>query len=212
VPSASNFTAFSLTAFVIIVIPGPSVMFVVSRALAYGRRAAALTVIGNTFGEYVQVIAVAFGIGLLVERAIAVFTVLKVLGAAYLVYLGVKAIRERRKLESVLEASPTAKTGRRFFLQGFVVGATNPKTVIFLVAILPEFVSRSSGHVPEQILLLGLVFSAIALISDNVWGVVAGAARSWFAKSPKRLELIGGLGGLAIIGIGLRLAVTGRKD
>jgi threonine/homoserine/homoserine lactone efflux protein len=204
--------AFSLTAFVIIVIPGPSVMFVVSRALAYGRRAAALTVIGNTFGEYLQVIAVAFGIGLLVERAVAVFTVVKVFGAAYLIYLGVKAIRERKKLESVLDAAPTAQTGRRFFLQGFVVGATNPKTVIFLAAILPEFVSRSSGHVPGQILLLGLVFSAIALISDNVWGVVAGAARSWFAKSPERLELIGGLGGLAIIGIGLHLAVTGRKD
>jgi threonine/homoserine/homoserine lactone efflux protein len=211
VPSTSNLLAFALTALVIIVIPGPSVMFVVSRALAYGRRAAALTVIGNTFGEYLQVIAVAFGIGLLVERVVALFTVLKVLGAAYLVYLGARAIHERRKLESVLKA-PLVKTGRRYFLQGFVVGATNPKSAVFLVAILPEFVSRSDGGVPEQILLLGLVFSAIALVTDNVWGIVAGTARSWFAKSPKRLKMIGGFGGLAIIGIGLRLALTGRKD
>jgi threonine/homoserine/homoserine lactone efflux protein len=135
-----------------------------------------------------------------------------VLGAAYLVYLGAKAIHERRKLGSVLEASRGAESSRRYFFQGFVVGATNPKTVIFLVAILPEFVSRSAGHVAEQILLLGLVFSAIALVSDNIWGIVAGSARSWFAKSPKRLEMIGGLGGLATIGIGLRLALTGRKD
>jgi threonine/homoserine/homoserine lactone efflux protein len=212
VPSTNNLLAFSLTAFVIIVIPGPSVMFVVSRALAYGRRAAALTVIGNTFGEYLQVVAVAFGIGLLVERAVALFTVLKLLGAAYLVYLGAKAIYERKRLGSALDPSQRAETARRYFLQGFTVGATNPKTVIFLVAILPEFVSRSAGYVPEQILLLGLVFSAIALVSDNLWGIVAGSARSWFAKSPRRLEMIGGLGGLAIIGIGLRLALTGRKD
>jgi len=208
---SSNLFAFALTAFIIIVIPGPSVMFVVSRALACGRRAAALTVIGNTCGEYLQVIAVAFGIGLLVERVVALFTILKALGAAYLVYLGARAIFERKKLQSVLEALPL-KTSCGYFLQGFAVGATNPKSMVFLVAILPEFVSRSAVGVPEQILLLGLVFSAIALASDNLWGVVAATARSWFAKSPKRLEMIGGLSGLAIIGIGLRLALTGRKD
>jgi len=195
----------------IIVIPGPSVMFVVSRALAYGRRAAALTVIGNTCGEYLQVIAVAFGIGLLVEHVVALFTALKAIGAAYLIYLGAKAILERKQLESALEA-PRLKTSRGYFLQGFAVGATNPKSMIFLVAILPEFVSRPAGDVPAQILLLGLFFSAIAMVSDNVWGIAAGTARSWFAKSPKRLEMIGGFGGLAIIGIGLRLALTGRKD
>ena len=92
------------------------------------------------------------------------------------------------------------------------MGVSNPKTVIFLAAILPEFVTRSAGRVPEQILLLGLVFSVIALVSDNVWGITAGTARSWFARSPKRLQLVGGLGGLAIIAIGVRLALTGRKD
>jgi threonine/homoserine/homoserine lactone efflux protein len=204
--------AFALTAFVIVVIPGPSVMFIISRALAYGRRVAALTVIGNTLGEYVQVIAVAFGIGLLIERAIVLFTILKLIGAAYLVYLGVKTIRNRRGLGSVLESSVVSQTNRRYLLQGFVVGASNPKTVVFFVAILPEFVTRSVGHVPEQMLIFGLVFSAIALVSDNLWGVTGGAARSWLARSPKRLELVGGLGGLAIIAIGVRLAFTGRKD
>lgn len=211
-PSASNFVAFALTALVIVVIPGPSVMFIVSRALAYGRRAAALTVIGNALGEYVQVIAVAFGIGLLAERAVALFTILKLIGAAYLVYLGVKTIRDRRSLGSMVDPALVSRADRRYLLQGFLVGVSNPKTVIFLAAILPEFVTRSAGRVPEQILLLGLVFSVIALVSDNVWGITAGTARSWFARSPKRLQLVGGLGGPAIIAIGVRLALTGRKD
>ena len=204
--------AFALTALVIVVIPGPSVMFIVSRALAYGRRAAALTVIGNALGEYVQVIAVAFGIGLRAERAVALFTILKLIGAAYLVYLGVKTIRDRRSLGSMVDPALVSRADRRYLLQGFLVGVSNPKTVIFLAAILPEFVTRSAGRVPEQILLLGLVFSVIALVSDNVWGITAGTARSWFARSPKRLQLVGGLGGLAIIAIGVRLALTGRKD
>ena len=187
-------------------------MFIVSRALAYGRRAAALTVIGNALGEYVQVIAVACGIGLLAERAVALFTILKLIGAAYLVYLGVKTIRDRRSLGSMVDPALVSRADRRYLLQGFLVGVSNPKTVIFLAAILPEFVTRSAGRVPEQILLLGLVFSVIALVSDNVWGITAGTARSWFARSPKRLQLVGGLGGLAIIAIGVRLALTGRKD
>lgn len=211
-PSATNLAAFALTAFVIVVIPGPSVIFIVSRALAHGRRAAALTVIGNTLGEYAQVIAVAFGIGLLAERAVALFAILKLAGAAYLVYLGVQTIRERRALGSALDPSVAAQSGRSYLRQGFVVGVSNPKTIIFLAALLPEFVTRSAGQVPGQILLLGLVFSAIALVCDNLWGITAGAARSWFARSPGRLQLVGGFGGLATIAIGVGLAFTGRKD
>jgi threonine/homoserine/homoserine lactone efflux protein len=210
-PAAGHVTAFALTALVIILIPGPSVMFVVARALAYGRKAAALTVLGNTLGEYLQVIAVAFGIGALAERSVAVLTGLKFFGAAYLVYLGVKTIRDRRSLFTMLQPTETPSQ-RRFLLQGFIVGATNPKTVVFLVAILPLFVDRADGSLSDQILVLGLVFSAIALVCDNAWGLFAGTIRAWFAKSPKRIELIGGIGGMAIIAVGVRLALTGRKD
>lgn len=210
-PTGAHVAAFALTAAVIIAVPGPSVMFVVARALAYGRRAGVLTVVGNTLGEYVQVVAVAFGVGALAERSVALLNGLKLFGALYLVYLGVKTIRERRDLLSVLRPGEPGSR-RRFLLQGFVVGVSNPKTVVFLVAILPLFVSRGAGHVSDQILLLGGVFSAIALVSDNLWGLFAGAARSWFARSPKRLELIGGIGGLAIIAIGVRLALTGSRD
>jgi threonine/homoserine/homoserine lactone efflux protein len=210
-PATGHITAFALTALVVIVIPGPSVTFIVARALTYGRKAAVLTVVGNTLGEYIQVIAVAFGIGAVAERSVAVLTGLKLFGAAYLVYLGVKTIRDRRSLLTVLHPAE-APSQRRFLLQGFTVGATNPKTIVFLVAILPLFVDRAGGNLSGQILVLGLVFSVIALICDNAWGLFAGTLGAWFAKSPKRLELIGGVGGLAIIAVGARLALTGRKD
>src|ERR1700756_4618033 len=121
VPSTSHLLAFAVTALVIIVVPGPSVLFVFGRALGLGRTAGVATVAGNTIGEYVQVLAVAFGIGALVERSVLAFTVLKLAGAAYLVYLGVQAIRHRRSLVATLAAPMERKTAWRIALDGFFV-------------------------------------------------------------------------------------------
>jgi threonine/homoserine/homoserine lactone efflux protein len=104
------------------------------------------------------------------------------------------------------------KSVARITLDGFFVGATNPKTVVFLAAILPQFIDRSAGDVPAQILLLGAIFSGIALISDSAWALAAGSARSWLARSPRRLSALGGTSGLIMIGLGTALAVGGRKD
>jgi threonine/homoserine/homoserine lactone efflux protein len=204
--------AFGLTAFVVIVIPGPSVLFVVGRALACGRRVAVLTVVGNALGEYVQVIAVAVGVGALAERSVAAFTTLKLLGGAYLIYLGVKTFRERKSLASALAAPAASRSDRRAFWEGWTVGVTNPKTVVFLAAILPQFVDRSAGHVPVQILVLGAAFALIAVVSDTLWAVAAGGFRTWFSRDPHRLELVGGAGGLAIVAVGAGLLVSGRKN
>ena len=209
---AGRLLAFGITAFVVIVIPGPSVLFVVGRALACGRRVAVWTVVGNALGEYVQVIAVAVGVGALAEQSVAVFTALKLVGGAYLIYLGVKTFRERRSLAAALAAPAALRSDRRAFLEGWTVGVTNPKTVVFLAAILPQFVDRAAGNVPMQILLLGAVFAAIAVASDTIWAMAAGGVRLWFARSPRRLELIGGAGGLAIAAVGAGLLVSGRKD
>jgi threonine/homoserine/homoserine lactone efflux protein len=209
---ADRILAFALTAFVVIVIPGPSVLFVVGRALACGRRVAVLTVVGNAVGEYGQVIAVAFGVGALAERSVAAFTTLKLAGGAYLIYLGVRTFRERKSLAAALASPVPSLSNRRAFLEGATVGVTNPKTVVFLAAILPQFVSQAQGHVPIQILALGAVFAVIAVISDTVWAVAGGALRLWFARSPSRLELVGGAGGLAIVAVGAGLLVSGRKD
>jgi threonine/homoserine/homoserine lactone efflux protein len=204
--------AFGLTAFVVIVIPGPSVLFVVGRALGSGRRVAVLTVVGNALGEYVQVIAVAFGVGALAEQSVAAFTALKLAGGAYLIYLGVRTFRERRSLAAALSGPVASRSDRRAFVEGAVVGVTNPKTVVFLAAILPQFVSRAAGGVPVQILVLGGVFAAIAVVSDTLWALAAGGLLAWFSRSPRRLELIGGAGGLAIAAVGAGLVVSARRN
>ena len=209
--AADRLLAFGITAFVVIVIPGPSVLFVVGRALACGWRVAVLTVVGNALGEYVQVIAVAFGVGALAEQSVVAFSVLKLAGGAYLIYLGVKTFRQRKSLAAALAAPVAPRSDRRAFLEGWTVGVTNPKTVVFLAAILPQFVDRAAGDVPAQILLLGAVFALIAIVSDTLWAMTAGGFRVWFARSPRRLELVGGAGGLAIVAVGAGLLVSGRK-
>jgi threonine/homoserine/homoserine lactone efflux protein len=212
VPPTTHLLAFTLTAFLLIIVPGPSVLFTVGRALALGRLAGAATVVGNTLGVLVQVLAVAFGVGALVERSVLMFNLIKLGGAGYLIFLGVQAIRHRRRLAEVLGAAMERKSLARLVADGFLVGVGNPKVIVFFAAVLPQFVDRAAGHVPVQLLVLGALFAGIALISDCGWAVVAGSARAWFGRSPRRLELIGGTGGLVMIGLGATLAVTGRKD
>jgi threonine/homoserine/homoserine lactone efflux protein len=208
----THLLAFTITALVLIAIPGPSVLFTVSRAISLGRVAGVATVAGNTVGAFTQVVAVAFGLGPLVERSVALFTVLKLAGACYLIYLGVQAIRHRRSLAEALGAEVERKTAARLVVDGFTVGVTNPKVIVFFAAMLPQFVDRQAGDVPMQIIMLGAIFAGIALISDSAWALAAGTARAWLASSPRRLALIGGAGGLAMIGIGTRLALSGRPD
>lgn len=210
--TAERLAAFLATAFVIIVVPGPSVLFVIGRALAYGRRIALITVVGNTLGAYLAVTLVALGVGSIVERSLIAFTVLKAFGAAYLIYLGVQAFRHRRSLAGPLAESAPVRGTWRTLREGFVVGVSNPKSFVFYAAILPQFVDRAAGHVAAQMLLLGLCFTAMALLFDGLWGVTAAGARDWFARSPRRLAALGGTGGLAMVGLGVTVALTGRND
>lgn len=211
---ASHVLAFAAVVTVLIAIPGPSVLFTVSRALTVGRRAALLTVIGNEIGLCVQVAAVAFGVGAVLERYAQILTAVKLAGAAYLVFLGVQAIRHRTSMAAALAARVQPVTSLRAVRDGFAVGAANPKSIVFFAAGLPEFTSGAPGHLPvqAQMLLLGALFPAIALVLDSVWAVLAGTARQWLVRSPRRLALIGGTGGLVMIGLGVGVAVTGRKD
>jgi threonine/homoserine/homoserine lactone efflux protein len=211
IPTA-NLLGYALASFVLIVIPGPSVLFVVGRALAYGRRTALATVCGNSAGNYVVAICVAVGIGTLVQRSAQVFTVLKLVGAAYLIWLGIQAFRRRGTLAGAFSEAAPVRSDQQAVREGFVVGVTNPKALILFAAVLPQFVDRAAGHVPIQMLLLSLVSIAIGLVSDTTWGVAASQLRSWFARSPRRFALVGGAGGLAMIGVGVTVALTGRKS
>jgi threonine/homoserine/homoserine lactone efflux protein len=212
VVSAGQVAAFAAAALVLIVIPGPGVLFVIGRALAHGRRTALLSVAGHAAGNWVVAVCVALGVGTVVERSAAVFTAVRLAGAAYLVWLGVQAFRRRHSLARVLDSAAAPRGDVRAAREGLVVGVTNPKAVILFAAVLPQFVDRSAGHVPVQMLILRAISIVIGLASDSCWGLAASTVRSWFARSPRRLGLVGGAGGLAMIGLGLTLALTGRKD
>lgn len=211
-PDLDSLVAFAIVATIFVIIPGPSVLFTVSRALTLGKRPAMLTVAGNAVGVYVHVVAVALGVAAIIERSIVAFTVLKLVGAAYLVYLGVQAIRHRKSLPGLLSAPTKLVSRRRVLTDGFIVGISNPKSVVFFAAVLPQFVTPANGYLTAQLLLLGLVAIGAALVCDSLWALVAGTARDWFVRSPRRLEAIGGSGGLVMMGLGVQLAVTGRND
>ncbi|HMK97342.1 MAG TPA: LysE family translocator [Acidimicrobiales bacterium] len=207
-----DYVEFTALAAVVIAVPGPSVLFTVSRALTAGRRTALLNVLGNELGLVVQLVAVAFGMGALIERSAQVFTVVKLTGAVYLVYLGVQALRHRRSLAEAVARRAVPIGAFRATRDGAIVGATNPKTIAFFVVALPEFADKAGGHLALQFLVLGAVFPVIALVLDSAWAIAAGAASQWLSRSPRRFAAIGGAGGLVMIGLGLSVAATGRRD
>lgn len=210
-PSTDALAAFALASLLLVAVPGPSVLFIVGRSLALGRRGGLLSVLGNELGALVLVAAVAFGVGSLVATSIALFTIVKLLGAAYLVYLGAQAIRHRRDGTDAGTGGRLASSGV-MLRQGFVVGVTNPKTIVFFVAALPQFVDFHAGHVPVQMLALGLVFTVVAVVCDGVWALLADSARGWFASSPRRLSAVRASGGGMMIGLGGALALTGHRS
>jgi threonine/homoserine/homoserine lactone efflux protein len=204
---------FLLTVYVIILIPGPSVLFVVSRGVSVGRRAALATVVGNASGFALQLVLVSVGVGAIVADSDAVFTILKLIGAAYLVFLGVRNIRDRKALASIFNPAAVApRSLRRTVREGFFVGATNPKGIIVFTAVLPQFIDRSAGHVTLQLVTLGAICIVIALLSDGAWAMVSGTARDWLGSSSRRLEWLTATGGAMLVGLGVALAVTGRKS
>jgi threonine/homoserine/homoserine lactone efflux protein len=204
--------AYTALAVVLVAVPGPSVLFTIGRALTVGRRAALLTVVGNSIGLLGQVVAVSAGMGEIVQRSATAFTVVKWAGSGYLIYLGVQAFWHRKSVAETLAARQKPVPPARAVRDGFAVGLLNPKTIVFFVAVLPQFTDPSAGSAAVQMLLLGAIFPVVALVLDSVWALAAGSASQWFERSPRRLELIGGAGGLVIVAIGIRLALTGRKD
>lgn len=209
-PPTDRLLTFAVTALIIIVIPGPSVLFTIGRALSAGRRGAFVSLVGNSVGCYLQVIAVAAGVGAIVQRSAEAYAVIKLVGAAYLVYLGVQAFRHRHALSAALGTPVAVRDGRRLFLDGVLVGVTNPKMIVFYTVVMPQFTDPSAGHVWLQLLVLGAFVPVIAIATDSVWAFAAGTARTWLANSPRRLSAIGGAGGAAIVGLGVTVAVTGR--
>ena len=203
-PSVSNLLGFLVLAIVIIVVPGPSVLFAIGRALVLGTKLAVLSVLGNALGVGLQIIVVSLGLGVLIQQAPGLFFAIKIIGALVIAYLGIKAIMDRAKLELADEKSSSSKA---VLQQSIVVGITNAKTFVFFVAALPSFVSPADGNPIIQMLILGLIFSAIGIASDMVYAVAAGKARDWLSTSQKRLSIFRGIGGLALTLLGLYMLI-----
>ncbi|HEX6151010.1 LysE family translocator [Nocardioides sp.] len=207
-PTSGQWAAFLIASFLFIQVPGPSLLFMLGRALTVTLREALLSVVGNATGLAVQAMLVAVGLGAVVATSATAYTVVKVVGAAYVVWLGVQAIRHRGDARlALLSGERPPERARAAVATGFVVGVTNPKTVLFFVAFLPQFTSPSAPTAP-QIVLLGLVFALMELVSDSVWAALAGRARMWMASRPRRLDTVGATGGLMMIGLGTAMVTT----
>jgi threonine/homoserine/homoserine lactone efflux protein len=207
-PTSSQWFAFLVASILFIQVPGPSLLFTIGRALTVGRREALLSVLGNALGLVVQVGLVALGLGAVVAASATAYTVLKLVGAVYVVWLGISAIRHRADARVALENPDAAPARRgRAIRTGFVVGVTNPKTIVFFAAFLPQFTS-ASGPAAPQVALLGIAFGALAVCSDSLWALGAGKARDWFARKPHRLDRLSASGGGMMIALGITLGAS----
>lgn len=208
-PSIEAMITFAVAAFILIVIPGPSVLFSVARALEFGRGGGLASVAGNTVASFVLGVVVALGVGAVVARSELIFNIIKYLGVIYVIYLGVQSIRHRKDRphgEEELKDQPRWK----IFSQGFVVGATNPKSIVFFIAVLPQFINLKVGSPVTQMVVLAAIFTVIAFVSDGAWVFLAAGARKWFANSPGRLDTLRGVGGVMMIALGITLLFATR--
>jgi threonine/homoserine/homoserine lactone efflux protein len=209
----SRLVEYIIAAMIIILAPGPSVLFVIARAIAWGRKVAVFTVAGNVTGAFFLSSLVAFGLGPILSRSDLAYSAVQWGGGGYLVYLGINAIGARKIAAADMKSQGSVvPTFWRSARDGFWVGALNPKGLVFYAAVLPQFVDIERGNVTGQLLFLGALFSILAFISDGSWGLLAGTARAWLASDEKRLELLRVIGGCVMIILGLLVIASALRD
>ena len=200
----SRYPEYLVAAMIIILAPGPSVLFVIARAIAWGRATAVATVAGNVTGAFTLSLMVAFGLGPILQRSEAAFIGVQLLGGLYLIYLGIDALRHSKiHAEDMVNQGDIRPSTSKSMRDGFWVGALNPKGLVFFAAILPQFIDRGSSNVTSQLVLMGATFAVLAFFSDGMWGVIAGTVREWMATSPSRLVLMRRIGGCVMITLGI---------
>lgn len=210
-PDGPVFALFLIAAFLLLITPGPAVLYIIARSIDQGRLAGIVSVLGIAVGALVHVAAAALGLSALLVSSALTFTVVKILGAAYLIYLGL------RKLLSREEAQHSAKTAPRrlvrIFFDGILVNLFNPKTALFFFAFLPQFIDPGRGLVAVQILLLGLIFVGMAIISDGLYAMLAGTLGQWLKGNRQFLRGQRYFAGIVYIALGITAALvdTGRK-
>ena len=200
----SRLWEYLIAATLIILAPGPSVLFTNARAISWGRATALATVLGNALGMFTISVLVAVGLGPVLQRYHAVYIGVQWVGALYLVYLGIDAIRHSKEhAESMTDLSGGKPSVAKTIRQGYLVGVLNPKSMVFFAAILPQFTDHAKGHLTSQLLLLGAIFCIICFFSDGTWGIVAGTIRNWLSSDARRLERLRVSGGVVMVGLGI---------
>ena len=208
-PPASELLLFMTAVVVLLLIPGPAMLYIVSRSVDQGRRAGLASAAGIASGAVVHVMAAALGLSALLVSSAAAYSVVKYAGAVYLFYLGVKKFRERAVPREVEHAQPASLS--RVYLQGVVVNVLNPKVAIFFFAFLPQFVDPARGHLTLQFLSLGMLFIVMALSSDSVCALLAGSAAGWLRGNPNFIRREKYVAGSVYMGLGLVTALSGSR-
>ena len=202
----AKFLLFMGVSWALIIAPGPDMLYVITRGMAHGRRAGVLSAVGVVCGILVHTTAAAFGLTLILQTSAFAFLFVKFAGAAYLIYLGIRAWLEKSTF--TLETAPPAVTSKTLFWQGVLSNALNPKIAIFFLAFLPQFVDQGSSQVTSQMVLLGLTFACFGLCFLLVVGYSSGAIGKWLTGRPQYAQFFQRLAGGILIGLGIRLALT----
>jgi threonine/homoserine/homoserine lactone efflux protein len=187
IPGWSTLAVFAFAAWVLLVVPGPSVLYIVARSVDQGRAAGIVSALGVQVGSLVHVAAAALGLSAILMSSAEVFTVVKYLGAGYLVYLGVRKLMERQNFAA--PGTMPRERLSRIFMQGVVVNVLNPKTALFFLAFLPQFIDPSRGAVAGQIFVLGMVFVTLGVLSDGMYAILAGSARHWIVGNRRMAQI-----------------------
>ena len=206
-PDASTLAVFSAAALLLLVIPGPAVLYIVAQSVSRGRVAGLVSMLGIQVGGLVHVAAAAVGLSALVVQSALAFSVVKYAGAAYLVFLGVRRLLGREG--NGTDGTPRERRLRVLFANGIIVNVFNPKTALFFFAFLPQFVDVSRGGVAFQILVLGLVFIGLAVLSDGAYAIAAGSAAGWVSTRRGFARAERFVSGSVLVGLGLATAFAG---
>ena len=206
----TNFAMFFLASWVLILSPGPDMIYVMTRGLSQGRVAGVFSAVGVTLGILVHTVCAALGLAVLLQSSALAFAIVKYIGAAYLVYLGIKALRDKSALS--LEKDKASLNFRTIFVQGMLSNLFNPKIALFFLAFLPQFVNPEFGHIPYQMLLLGLIFATCGALFLCTLGYFSGHVGSWLFSRPAIADKIRWLTGSVLLGLGLRLAFVRRRN
>jgi threonine/homoserine/homoserine lactone efflux protein len=210
IPSHSALVLFVSASVVFLVIPGPAVFYVVGRSIGQGRAAGLVSVLGIHVGTLIHVAAAAVGLSALLASSAAAFAVVKYMGAAYLIYLGVQKLRNEESFDVSPEASGIKL--RRIFVEGVVVNVLNPKTALFFLAFLPQFVDPARGNVVGQILFLGILLTAMGLTSDTLWALSAGTVAHLLRGNPRWMRTQRYVSGGMLISLGVASAFAGSSS